>query len=95
VDDLENALRSALAFARRDRHTLVVVTADHETGGLAVLDRNGENPGGRPAWTGTGHTGNMVAVYAFGPGAERFTGTHDNTDLPKLFAAFWGRTLGK
>jgi alkaline phosphatase len=93
VTALDNALQSALTFARRDGETLVVVTSDHETGGLSVQDRAGDAP--RPTWTTTGHTGNMVAIYAFGPGAEKFTGTHDNTELPKLFAAFWGRTLGK
>ena len=95
VADLEDALRSALAFAAKSNDTLVVVTADHDTGGLAVLDRNGDTPLLTPGWVGGGHTGNMVAVYASGPGAERFSGTHDNTDIPKIFAALWGKTLGQ
>ena len=71
----------------------MVVTSDHDTGGLAVLDRTEKNPKLTPAWVGGGHTGNMVAIYAFGPGSERFAGTHDNTDIPKIFAELWGRRL--
>lgn len=94
VNELEDALRYALRFAARDHRTLVVVTADHETGGLAVRDKNPQNPRFTPAWVDGHHTGNMVAVYAYGPGAEKFTGTHDNTDIPKIIASLWGRTLG-
>lgn len=94
VNELENALRCALRFAARDRHTLVVVTADHDTGGLAVQNGDERNPRFTPAWVDGHHTGNMVAVYAYGPGAEKFTGTHDNTDIPRIIASLWGRTLG-
>lgn len=95
VADLEAALRSALEFAKKDGQTLVLVTSDHDTGGLAVLDRGEKDPLLTPGWVGTGHTGNMVPIYAFGPGAERFCGTHDNTEIPKIVAALWGRTLGQ
>jgi len=95
VEDLDSALRRALEFARTDKGTLIVVTSDHETGGLAVLDRDDKNPEFKPGWIHGGHTGNMVAVYAFGPGAERFTGTHDNTDIPRILAGLWGKTLGQ
>jgi alkaline phosphatase len=94
MNELENALRCALRYAERDRHTLVVVTSDHDTGGLAVQNGNEKNPRFTPVWIDGRHTGNMVAVYAFGPGAEKFTGTLDNTDIPKIFASVWGRTLG-
>ena len=92
---LEDALKYALGFAKKDGHTLVVVTADHETGGLAVIGRDEENTKSKPGWIYGGHTGNMVAVYAFGPGAEKFMGTHDNTEIPKIFSSLWGKTLGK
>lgn len=37
-------------------------------------------------WTSTNHTGADIPVYAFGAQAEKFTGFHDNTDLPKIIA---------
>jgi len=94
VKALDDALRSALEFAKNDGRTLVVVTADHETGGLAVLDRDAMNPKLKPGWLCGHHTGNMVPVYAFGPASEKFSGTHDNTDLPKIMAELWGKKLG-
>lgn len=93
VADLDTALKGALAFAAKDRRTLVLVTADHDTGGLGVLNRNKQNPHGAPGWIHQGHTGNMVALYAYGPGAEKFSGTFDNTDIPKIIARLWGRSL--
>jgi alkaline phosphatase len=73
---LDAAVVTGLDFARKDGSTLVVVTADHETGGL--------QPDGTFA-TG-GHTNTPVRVFAFGPGGERFTGEMDNTDIPKRMA---------
>lgn len=88
----DEAVRVALDFAAKDGRTLVVVTADHDTGGMALLDGDGGSAY-KAGWVGGGHTGNMVPLYAFGPGAERFTGTHDNTRIPTLFAELWGLSL--
>ncbi|MFD1067515.1 alkaline phosphatase [Oceanobacillus locisalsi] len=46
-------------------------------------------------WTSTNHTGVDLPVYAYGPGANQFTGFHDNTDLPKLIAAAAGIEFGE
>jgi len=84
------AIKEALDFALKDKHTLVVVTADHETGGMAV---NGGSLDGKDlslGWTTGGHTGIPVPIYAFGPGASRFMGLRDNTDIPQIFAQFLG-----
>ncbi len=82
------AVRQAVEFARRDKKTLVLVTADHETGGL-LLKRDKDN---RIAadWQSKGHTAADVPLYAFGPGAARFAGVLDNTDIPKRIAALLG-----
>lgn len=93
VLELDVALRKALGFAKSDDQTLVVVTADHETGGLAVHNPKDKTSFFTPQWTCGSHTGNMVALYAFGPGSERFSGTHDNTDIPRIFAELWGAKL--
>lgn len=79
--DFDQAVGKALEFARADGETLVLITADHETGGMAL---NGGDLAGRSVTAGfttTGHTAVMVPVFAYGPGAEKFTGVQDNTDL--------------
>lgn len=88
VLDFNKALGKVLDFAKKDGNTLVIVTADHETGGLAL------NPGSRmgkikTAFTTNGHTAAMVPVFAYGPSAEKFTGIFDNTEIyHKMRAAF-------
>lgn len=82
------AVREAIEFAKRDRHTLVIVTADHETGGLK-LDRNATGEV-KAKWTTGNHTPLNVPIYAFGPASERFSGINDNTDIPKHIAELTG-----
>lgn len=77
--ELDDALRAALEFAKADGNTLIVVTADHETGGMAIQNPNEDHPTFCSKWTSKGHSANMVPIYAYGPGAELFTGTRDNT----------------
>ena len=89
-------VKTAVDFALTHPGTLVVVTADHETGGLTLVQ---ETPDENISWqemssygaarpqnrkyiakfSTTGHSGCMVPVYAYGPGAEEFTGIMENT----------------
>ena len=63
-------------------NTLVVVLADHETGGLAVTTNNGQGQTPGMSWTTTEHTQTPVPVYAKGAGAEQITGAQiDNTQI--------------
>jgi len=89
----DDAVKAALEFAKKDGSTLVVVTADHDTGAMSVQEPNEKNPKFTAGWVSGGHSGNMVAVYAFGPGAQAFTGTHDNTEIPRIMANLWDMTL--
>lgn len=78
--DFNETLKEILDFAEKDGHTLVVVTADHETGGLSI--KRGSEMGKLNLNFGSGgHTGTMIPVYAFGPGAQLFSGIYDNTDI--------------
>lgn len=79
--DFEQMLSVVLDFAKRDGHTLVVVTADHETGGLALLDGNINEGTSECKFTTGNHSGVMVPVFSFGPFAERFSGIQQNTDI--------------
>jgi alkaline phosphatase len=147
--ELDRAVGEAVEYARQRGRTLVVVTADHETGGPSIespgrtallgrvtlpsealagklnsdrtniADVLGEYAGLRDltdsevsqikeadsaeaairkllstragvTWSTTGHTGSPVRVFAYGPGADRFTGEMDNTDVPKRIAEILG-----
>ena len=92
VASLDEAVGRALEFAREDAETLVMVTADHETGGLALLNAS---PGGKMEveWASFGHPATPVPFFAYGPGAERFSGVLDNTDPPKRIAEMMGFDL--
>lgn len=79
--DFEEMLRALVEYAERDGHTLLVVTADHESGGLTLPDGSIERGDNKMQFSTGGHTGVMVPVFAMGPGAERFTGIHPNTDF--------------
>jgi alkaline phosphatase len=68
--------------------TLVIVTADHETGGLEVVSSNGAGELPDVTWSTTGHTGRNVPVYARGARAEEFAGVIDNTDICGILARF-------
>lgn len=79
--DFDRTIGSVYEWAAEDGETLVIVTADHETGGLTLID--GDKDEGKIVckFSTDGHSGVMVPVYAFGPGAENFTGIYENTDI--------------
>lgn len=87
VLDFDAAVREAIEFARKDGHTLVLVTADHETGGLVVLDGLKEP---NIKWSSFNHSSSPVAIFAYGPGAYNFTGMLDNTQIPAIIARLLG-----
>lgn len=87
--DFDAAIGKALEFARKRGDTLVVVTADHETGGLVITYPDAENPRFKINWGSNGHSGSNVPLFADGPGADTFTGVMDNTDVPKKIASLW------
>ena len=81
--DFDRAIGKALEFAANDGETLIVVTADHETGGMALAAGNMKIGMVRGAFTSGDHTGTMVPVFAYGPGAQNFSGIQENTDIAK------------
>lgn len=79
--DFDRAIGEAIKFAAKDGETLVVVTADHETGGLALTGGDMETGMVKGAFPTGGHTGVMVPVFSYGPGADEFIGIMDNTEI--------------
>lgn len=78
--DFDRAIGEVLAFAEQNDETLVIVTADHETGGYAIV------PGStmdsiRGSFTTEHHTAALIPVFAYGPGARLFGGTYENTEI--------------
>lgn len=81
VHDFDRTIGRVFEWAAKDGETLVIVTADHETGGLTLVD--GDLTAGKIVckFSTGGHSGVMVPVYAFGPGHENFTGIFENTNI--------------
>lgn len=81
VMDFNNAIQVALDYAKTHENTLLVVTADHETGGLTLIDPKGHYADPAFSFSTHSHTCLPVMVYAYGTGAEQFTGWMQNSDL--------------
>ena len=64
--------------------TLIIVTADHETGGLDVLTDNGPGVNPTVTWSTTGHTSTPVPVYAWGLNADLAVTVADNTEIREV-----------
>ncbi len=85
MEDFNTTILAALEFAKKDKQTLVIVTADHETGGLTLLekDKNGDI---EYNYSTKKHSAVPVPVWAFGPGAQEFGGIYNNTEIEKKIA---------
>ena len=81
ANDFDKAVKAAVDFAEKDGETLVIVTADHETGGLTLTGGNLGKGEVKTTFSTGGHTAVMVPVFAYGPGAKYFTGVFENTDI--------------
>ncbi|MBD3636949.1 MAG: alkaline phosphatase [Crocinitomicaceae bacterium] len=94
VKDFDKAMGEALNFAEVNANTLVIVTADHETGGFALSPKQTEdgwdyNTIEPKFYEGAAdesveyaaHTTTLIPVFAYGAGAEEFMGIYDNTEI--------------
>lgn len=92
--DFDNVIGAVLEFAERDGNTLVIVTADHETGGLTLINpEEGSDAPFRYEFSTGGHSGLNVPVFSYGPSAKEFAGHYDNTEIARKMFALWGRTI--
>ncbi|MCZ6676461.1 MAG: alkaline phosphatase [Candidatus Poribacteria bacterium] len=79
--EFSNTVQIVLDWGMGRADTLILVTADHETGGLQVLENNGKGNFPEVSWSTGGHTTVNVPLYGWGVNAERISGVMDNTDL--------------
>ena len=85
MHEFNRTLRQMIEYVNQHPETLLVVTADHETGGTGVY-YNGHTPGNegplKLRFSTSGHTGTVVPIFAYGAGAENFAGVMKNIDVP-------------
>lgn len=91
--DFDKAIEAAIRFAEKDGNTLVLVTADHETGGLSLCHEGNPAEGTVAGWFATsGHTPIPVPIYAYGPHSQDFIGMQGNEEVSrKIFALLSGK----
>ncbi|WP_143308827.1 alkaline phosphatase [Chitinophaga vietnamensis] len=79
--DFDEAIGEALRFADQDKQTTVIVTADHETSGLALMDGDIATGQLRGHFATNDHTGIPVMVFAYGPNSQLFRGVYENNEI--------------
>ncbi|HEX9190929.1 MAG TPA: alkaline phosphatase [Candidatus Deferrimicrobiaceae bacterium] len=79
--ELSNAVAEAVDWAKNHPDTLILVAADHETGGLQVIANNGKGALPSVTWGTTGHTPVDIPIYGLGAGADPVSGRMENTDI--------------
>lgn len=79
--DFDATVKIAMDYADANPNTLVIVTADHETGGLSLVGGNLDEHKVTTHWGTKGHSATLVPVYAYGADAAAFSGIYENTDI--------------
>jgi alkaline phosphatase len=79
--DFDRTVGKVLEWAEKDGHTLVIITADHATGGLTLVGGSLQDRTAKVHFSTKGHNGILVPVFAYGPRAEEFSGVYENAEL--------------
>lgn len=87
VLDFDKAVGCVMQWMQAHPDTLLVITADHQTGGLSLLGGDMKKGTLRGVYTTGGHNGIAVPVYAAGPGSAVFGGIHENTEIADFIKA--------
>jgi alkaline phosphatase len=82
-NDFDVAIQTVLDYTVEHPNTLVIVTADHETGGLSLPKGDIKTMEPEAIFSSLGHTATMVPVFSKGPSALLFSGIYDNTEIFK------------
>tara|TARA_R110002124_G_scaffold287328_1_gene472922 strand:+ start:12067 stop:13899 length:1833 start_codon:yes stop_codon:yes gene_type:complete len=81
--DFDQAIAEALRFADQNGRTLVIITADHETGGITLPQGNIKDHKVELEFSTEDHTAIMVPIFAYGPQSDLFRGIYENSDVFK------------
>ena len=81
--DMDKAINKVIEFTKNDKNTIVIVTGDHETGGLAITSGRRRNFQIKTEFSTIGHSAVMIPVFAKGAHSEIFSGIYDNTEIFK------------
>ena len=87
MEEFNRTLKALIAYVNEHPNTLLVVTADHETGGTAVSYKThpvNQPEGMQLSFSTKGHSGTVVPIFAYGKGAEKFGGIFKNKEIPSI-----------
>ena len=87
MKEFDQTLKTLIAYVNKHPNTLLVVTADHETGGTGVTYKShaiNQPEGLHLNFSTKGHTGTVVPIFAYGAGAAKFSGIFQNRELPEM-----------
>ena len=87
--DFDQVINTVLNYTKKHPETLVIVTADHETGGLAINNGSSMNKLDMQ-FTSDYHTAQLIPVFASGPQSNLFTGFYENADIYQLMRTAYG-----
>lgn len=90
VYDFDRAVKSVMDFVEENPDTVVIVTADHETGGLQLPAKLTEETKNMVYYTTGKHTNRVVPIRAYGYRTEELEGIHENTDIAIFMASLLG-----
>ena len=79
--EFDRTVEKVFDFVNIDKNTTVIITADHETGGVAIIDGNIEDSKVVNKYISEDHTATMVPIFSFGPYSSLFSGVYDNTEI--------------
>ncbi|WP_373400781.1 alkaline phosphatase [Algoriphagus halophilus] len=79
--DFDQTIGKVLQFADEHPGTLVIITADHETGGVSIPQGDIANATLELAFHSDDHTGIMVPIFAYGAHSSDFQGVYENTEV--------------
>lgn len=79
--DFDRAITKAIQFADQNPGTLVVITADHETGGFSIPHGDMKTSTIEGDFTTDDHSATLIPVFSYGSGSENFTGVYENNEI--------------
>lgn len=79
--DFDRAITKVIQFADQNPGTLVVITADHETGGFSIPHGDMATCTIEGDFTTDDHSATLIPVFSYGPKSENFTGVYQNNEI--------------